>query len=669
MQDTSVSNQTVSGCSCRTGNCRPGSAEKPVPLASGTRQVLWVIVQLGLIIFLALIAYLVSQLPQTPILPFVSRGLFLLAYALAGYPVFKDALRGIRQGDIFNEMFLMIVASLGAFLIGAMEEAIGVMVFYRVGEFFMDKATRQSRASIQGLLALQVDVAHVRKADVWVDIAAADVQPGDRLLVKPGERIPVDGRIVDGNTHLDTRAMTGEALPRPAVVGDEVASGAIVMEDLIQIECLRIMAESSAARILQLVQQASEAKAKTELFITRFARWYTPAVLIIATLIATLPPIINLLRNMDSNWAGWLYRALVLLVISCPCALVLSVPLGYFAGLGGAARRGILIKGARVFDALADASVVVFDKTGTLSDGLFRVIGIRCADGITHSTILRTARLALAHSLHPLALAIRNYRDADSDSSDGETANTASTEGRYRELAGRGVRVEFAQSVILAGNRRLLVEAGVMVPAELHEDTVVHIAQNGQWLGSILAGDSPKTGSAQAIRQLRKHGIKRIAMLTGDTVAAAQRVGQLCGIEEIHAALLPGDKLKILETMIGEKPKHKRQTVLFVGDGTNDAPVLARADAGLAMGGSATDAAIESADVVLLNGNPELVVETLRRARRIRAIITSNIILALGVKLVFMIFGGMGLAAMWEAVIADVGVALLAILNASRALR
>lgn len=669
MQESFEAGRSQAGCGCCSPESQTACADT-IQLSSEEKKARTsALIQFGLSGGLAALAWWLDRLPSSGWSRLLSLGLFALAYGIAGFPVFRAGLRGFRQGDVFNEMFLMIVASFGAFIIGAMEEAIGVMVFYRVGEYFMERATRKSHASIRGLLALQVETAHCQTDTGWMDKAAAEVRPGEILLIKAGEKVPVDAIVVSGTANLDSRAMTGETLPRAAGTGDEIASGSIVMDGVLQVRCLRIMAESSAARILQLVQSASEAKAKTELFITRFARWYTPAVLGIALLIATLPPLFFLTRGLQANWSLWVYRALVLLVISCPCALVLSVPLGYFAGLGGAARRGILIKGARMFDALADAKTVVFDKTGTLSDGSFKVIGIKAAERSSAGLVLQNARLALEHSTHPLAVAVREHAAAAANGSTGRSPVWTKPDGRYRELAGRGVVAEIEGYTILAGNRRLLAEAGVALPEVDSEDSVVHVAKDGVWLGSIYAGDSPKPGSGRAIQRLRNLGIRRIAMLTGDTATAAERVGAQCGISEIHAGLLPGEKLAIFESIISQQKGRKRASVLFVGDGTNDAPVLARSDAGLAMGGSATDAAIECADVVILNGQPEKVAETLQRAKRTRTIIASNIVLALGVKAVFMIFGGLGLAAMWEAVIADVGVALLAILNSSRALR
>ncbi|MBU0934961.1 MAG: cadmium-translocating P-type ATPase [Spirochaetes bacterium] len=589
--------------------------------------------------------------------------LYLGSYVAAGFAVFRTAFANIIRGRVFDEMFLMTIASLGAFAIGAMEEAIGVMAFYRIGEYFMEKASNKSGRSIKALLSLQPDSAHCLRDGSFVDIAAAEVQPGDIIQVRPGERVPVDGIILEGSSNMDTRSMTGEAMPRAASAGSEVLSGFIALDGMIKLECRKIAAQSSAAKILELVQKASQAKARTELIISRFARWYTPGVVVAAALLALVPPSLQLITGSTAEWSVWLYRALVMLVISCPCALVMSVPLGYFAGLGGAARQGILVKGARFFDALADAKTVVFDKTGTLSDGVFRIQQLVPADGQDRRSLLQLALQALQHSNHPLAQAVRTKA-----AEDGIQLPEHNATDEFREIAGRGLRAIVGASQILAGNRRLLEEAGVAVPAMEAEGSVVLVAKDSRYAGYLLAGDSPKPGAAAAVGRLKQLGVRRLVLLSGDTEAAANSLAVHCGIHEVHAGLLPQDKLQHLEAILAEQ-RGSRGSVLFAGDGTNDAPVLARADAGLAMGKTATDAALESADVVLLSGEPDRVPEAIRRARHTRSIIIQNIVFALSVKLLFLTFGGLGLASMWEAVIADVGVALLAILNASRALR
>lgn len=581
---------------------------------------------------------------------------FAAAYLIAGHDVLLSAARNIARGRVFDELFLMAVASLGAFTIGAMEEAIGVMVFYKVGEMLQEAAASKSRRSIRSLLAMRPDHARVRRGELWVDCRPEDLVPGDLVLVRPGERVPVDGTVVDGAGSFDSSALTGESMPRSAAPGTETLSGFIALDAALTIRTERRASESSAARIVELVENASKAKAKTELFITRFARWYTPAVVAGAVLVAIMPPLLV----PGQRFSDWAYRALVMLVISCPCAFVISVPLGYFAGLGGAARHGVLIKGASVLDALADAKTVVFDKTGTLTDGSFSVRELEPAEGFDDEALLGGAVSAGTHSNHPLAVAIR-----EAWASTGKPAPGCDDSG-YSEIPGHGTVALVNGQEVLAGGDRLLHLKDIDHECRPATGTEIHVAIAGRYAGRIAVGDSLKAGGKAALASLRELGVRRIAMLTGDSGASADRVASEAGITEVHHGLLPAGKLERLEAILGQERGHG--TVIFVGDGVNDAPVLARADAGIAMG-AGSDAAIDNADVVLMGGEPSRVAEAIERARRTRTIVTQNIVFALGIKLAVIGLGALGMAAMWEAVMADVGVALIAVLNSTRALK
>jgi len=607
---------------------------------------------LGAALILAALAFASKR--WLPGLPLASTGLFLAAYLVSGWNVLAGAARNIAHGKVFDELFLMSVATIGAFVIGQYAEAVGVMVFFKIGEMLEEGAAEKSRASVRGLLALRPDTARVRREESWVEVPAAEASVGEDYLVLAGERVPLDGKVAEGEAFVDTQALTGEPRPRRAARGDEVLAGCLVTEGSITLRAERLAGESSAARIAELVENASKAKAKSERFITRFARVYTPIVVFLALAVAFLPPLI-----LGEPLKVWAYRALVMLVISCPCALVVSVPLGYFGGLGGLARRGILVKGGAVLDRLASAKTVVFDKTGTLTKGVFQVLEVCPEPGFEENEVLEFAAAAESRSLHPIAASIREAAK-ERGLSDGCEDNTSNA----HEMAGYGIVATVGERKIVAGNDRILHREGVPHSSCGAEGTTVKVAVDGRHAGNIRIGDEPKADAADAVKALAALGVRRAVMLTGDDELAARPVAEALGIRELHAGLLPGDKLDVLERIMAESSGG----TLFVGDGINDAPVLARADVGVAMGAGA-DAAIEVADVVLMTDEPSRVAEAISRARRTRRIVHENIVFALGIKLAFLALGAIGVAVMWEAVIADVGVALLATLNSTRAMR
>jgi len=594
---------------------------------------------------------LTASIPALPLLPFI------LAYILAGAPVLRDAARNIVRGKALDENFLMSVATIGAFAVGEWEEAVGVMIFYMIGELVQEAAVLRSRRSIDSLLALKPDMARMAARFSWIEKRPEEVPVDSIVLVRPGERIPLDGVVESGEAFVDSSLLSGESTPRRVGPGDPVRSGTIATEGVLEIRTTKLAGESSAARIVELVENASHAKAKTERFITAFARWYTPLVVGGAALVALLPPLLS----DGQSFSVWFYRALIMLVISCPCALVVSVPLGYFAGIGGLSRRGILVKGATFLDALAKARRVAFDKTGTLTEGIFAVLRVEPAKTDSDSAaILGLAASAETHSNHPLAAALK--------AAAAERTLKLSETASFREFSGRGIEAVIDGKTVLVGNERLLAERGVRVPAfaDVSADTVVLVAVSGAFLGRVLVGDRVKAGAAEALKRLRDMGIRDIAMVSGDAEGPALAAAKELGISEVHARLLPEDKLALIEKYAAEG-KDGGSTI-FVGDGINDAPVLARADVGVAMG-SGADAAVEAADVIVMTDDPRRIPEAIERARRTRRIVVQNVVFALGFKAVFLMLGAMGFATMWEAVIADVGVALVAVLNATRALR
>jgi len=597
-------------------------------------------------------------LPAARFLPLLP---FLASWFLAGLPVLKNAAVNLVKGKALDENFLMSTATIGAFAIGEWAEAAGVMIFYMIGELIQEAAVNRSRSSIDALLALKPDKARVEDSEGLREVAAADVNPGSLVLVRPGERIPLDGIIVEGESFIDVSMLTGESRPVTCVAGDEVRSGTVSLDGALRIKTTRSAGDSSAARIIRLVESAREAKAVPERFITAFARWYTPLVVGGAFLLAVLPP----LFIQDARFGDWLYRALDLLVISCPCALVVSVPLGYFAGIGGMSRRGIMVKGAVHLDSLNKAKNVVFDKTGTLTMGKFSIAAVEPAPNESEEELIKTAVLAEQQSNHPIAKAILEYAQ-------NSNLEAPREKPRFSEIAGQGLEVVSGGVKILAGNRRLLESRlpGVLLPAaegNAGSHTAVYVARDNRFLGRILIGDTLKEGALEAVSRIKSMGI-RSAMFTGDTRSSAMETASQLGIDSVKTELLPGDKLRELEKLTLSGARNPSGTTVFVGDGINDAPVLAGSDVGIAMGPGA-DAAIEAADVIVMTGDIRRIPELIERARKTHRIVMGNVVFALGAKGLFIGLASLGMANMWIALIADVGVALAAILNSTRALR
>lgn len=574
--------------------------------------------------------------------------LYALPYIVIGWDVLYSAARNIVGGQVFDECFLMTVASLGAFCVGEYAEGAAVMLLYQLGELFQDIAADRTRNAISALTDVRPDSANVETGAGVVTMDAREVEPGAIIVVKPGERVPLDGVVLDGETELDQSALTGESLPRGVAPGDRALSGCVNLRGLIRVRVEKGYGDSEAARILKLVEDAGERKARSEQFITRFARVYTPIACALAVVIALIPPI------FAGNMSDWVHRALIFLVISCPCALVISVPLTFFAGIGALSRRGVLIKGGCYMDRLACADVFVFDKTGTLTEGRFRVKDVRTQ--IDRSKLMELAAHAETFSDHPLARAVRAEYGRDPD---------ASRVSGVEELAGRGVRAQVDGRDVLVGNLKLMAENGV--EAQALNCTALYVAVDGEYAGAILLADAPKASAKRALEELKALGAKRLIMLTGDAEGSAAEVARAVGITEYRAALMPGDKSERVGELLKECGKGR--ALAFVGDGINDAPSLALADVGVAMGGMGSDAAIEAADVVIMDDEPRKLTTAVKGARRTLGIVKQNIVLSLAVKVGVMMLGALGLAGMWAAVFADVGVCLLAILNASRAMK
>ena len=612
-----------------------------------------ILIALALVILLKLLLRVLPALP-TP----VELLLYLIPYLVVGKDVLRKAIKGIKNRQPFDECFLMAVATVGAFALGDYVEGCAVILFYQIGELFQSVAVGKSRQSISSLMDIRPDYANVEDEDGKLEqVDPDDVEVGTVIVVQPGERVPIDGVIVEGTSALNTAALTGESLPRDVQTGDEVISGCVNMTGLLKVRTTKEFGESTVSKILDLVENSSMKKARAENFITRFARVYTPAVCYGALALAFLPPIVLLLMGQPARFGDWIYRALTFLVISCPCALVISIPLSFFGGIGGASACGILVKGSTYLEELARTGIVVFDKTGTLTQGTFKVTGVHPADGITDEQLVEAAALAESWSKHPISLSIKAAYGKEIDS-----ARVTDVE----ELGGHGVTAKVDGKPVAAGNARLMERLGLSAPAVSETGTVVHVAIDGRYAGCLLIADVVKPHSAEAIRALKAAGVRKTVMLTGDAEPVAKAVSAQLGLDEYHAGLLPGDKVDQIETLIAAKKS--KENLAFVGDGINDAPVLSRADVGIAMGALGSDAAIEAADVVLMDDDPAKIALAMRIARRTLRIVYENIVFALAVKFACLLLGAIGMASMWTAIFADVGVMVIAVLNATRAL-
>lgn len=595
---------------------------------------------------------------------YIFTGICLAAYLLVGYGVVKSAVKNILRGEFFDEKFLMSVASLGAVCIGQLPEAVAIMLFYQIGERFEDYAVDKSEKSINALMEIRPDTANVIRGGKEITVKAEEVQPGETIVVKPGERIPVDGIITKGSSFLDNSAITGESVPVEITEGAEVFSGAINKNSAIEIRTVRLSEDSAASRIIKMVEFSSQKKTKTERFITRFSRVYTPAVCILALSVAIIPSITIGLSKGEWQWSEWVYRAISFLVVSCPCAIVISVPLTFFGGIGAASRNGILMKGSSSVEALSRIRTAVFDKTGTLTKGIFAVSEICPADAsISKDALIALAAHAEAKSNHPVAKSLGAAHSGECC----KRQNLSDAE----EIAGQGIKVNLNGNIVLAGNETLLKENKVLNfdsgAAKEKAGTIIHIAENGKYLGFIVISDQIKDDAKTAVKNLKKTGVSKIVMLTGDSGKAAEKAASQLGITEVFSELLPQDKVSKIEILL-EELKNSNGKVAFAGDGINDAPVLARADVGIAMGALGSDAAIESADVVIMTDEPSKVADSIKISKKTMSIVRQNIVFSIGIKVLIMLASGIGIGSMWLAVFGDVGVSFLAVLNSMRAL-
>lgn len=578
--------------------------------------------------------------------------IYLVPYLIIGYDIVYKAVRNISHGQVFDENFLMMVATVGAFGVQEFSEAVAVMLFYQVGELFQSYAVGKSRQSISAMMDICPEYANIEQNGVLTQVDPDDVEVGDIIVIKPGERIPLDGVVIEGESLVDTAALTGESVPRSAKAGDEIISGCVNGSGTLKVKVTKEFDDSTVAKILELVENASSKKAKVENFITKFAKYYTPVVTIGAVVLALVPPLV-----LGGGFAEWIQRACIFLVISCPCALVISVPMGFFGGIGAASKVGVLVKGSNYLEAVAEMTTIVFDKTGTLTKGEFKVAQIQ-PQGMTETELLEIAVLGEGYSTHPIANSIREAYGKTPDMKRTENAN---------EIAGHGISITVDNKAVLIGNEKLMKKEGIAYTPCQSCGTVVYVACDGKFAGTLVISDTVKDGAKEAISAMKQVGVKKCVMLTGDRKEAAMEVAKELGIDEVHAELLPADKVAQVERLLREKPK--KEKLAFVGDGINDAPVLTRADIGIAMGSMGSDAAIEAADVVLMDDDVRKIASIVRISRKTLSIVKQNIVFALGVKAIVLLLGAFGAANMWEAVFADVGVSVIAILNSMRALK
>ena len=614
---------------------------------------------LGRIILSAILIVVLEQLPIAGMLRF---GLFLVPYLIIGYDILIKAFNGIRNKQVFDENFLMAVATIGAMMVGIFgegdyTEAIAVMLFYQVGELFQSYAVGKSRKNISELMDIRPDYANVERNGKLERVDPDEVGIGSIIIVQPGEKVPLDGVIIEGESSLNTSALTGESLPREAVIGDEIISGCINMTSVLKIQTTKEFGESTVSKILDLVENASSRKSKSEDFISKFAKVYTPLVCYSALALAIIPPLVRMLgMGLSPDWTDWIYRALTFLVISCPCALVISIPLSFFAGIGGASKEGILVKGSNYMETLSKTKYVVFDKTGTLTQGVFEVNGIHHNE-IEDSKLIEYAALVESASSHPISKSLQKAYGKEIDRS-----RVTDTE----EISGNGITAKVDGIEVAAGNAKLMNRLNVKYIDCHHVGTIIHMAINGAYAGHIIISDIIKPHSAEAIRSLKKAGIEKAVMLTGDAKAVAESVAKSLGMDEVYSELLPGDKVSKVEELLNIKSEKAK--LAFVGDGINDAPVLSRADIGIAMGAMGSDAAIEAADVVLMDDNPIKIAKAIKISRKCIRIVYQNIVFAIGIKFIVLVLGALGIANMWLAIFADVGVTIIAVLNAIRVL-